>query len=296
MPVTLPTPESTTLTEPTSIQLLQAIQLHAIATSLSPNPILTSCVHNGISSSDPMLLLHGFDSSVLEFRRLLPPLAAQRSVWALDLLGFGFTERLDGIVYSSTAIRQHLYACWQARINQPVILVGASMGGAAALDFALAYPDAVKTLILIDSAGYTVGPNLGHWLIPPLGFWATEFLRNPNVRRRISEQAYCDRRWASADALCCASLHLNQPRWREALISFTQSGGYRSFKQQLPDLVCPTLIIWGDRDRILGTTDAAAFHQGIPHSKLLWVNDCGHVPHLEQPDQTAQAILDFCQA
>jgi len=83
------------------------------------------------------------------------------------------------------------------------------------------------------------------------------------------------------------------PRWSEALISFTKSGGYGSFAEQLAYLQQETLILWGDRDRILGTKDAAKFQSIIPNNKLVWIDNSGHAPHLEQPAITAQTILNF---
>jgi pimeloyl-ACP methyl ester carboxylesterase len=74
------------------------------------------------------------------------------------------------------------------------------------------------------------------------------------------------------------------------LIAFTKSGGYISFKQTLAQIQQPTLILWGKEDRILGTNDAYRFKREIAHSKLIWIQDCGHVPHLEQPQITAQTF------
>ncbi len=283
------------LVEATSIALGQSICQAAIATSLQADAIATTFVCQG-QGNLPVLLLHGFDSSVLEFRRLLPLLTEHHQTWAVDLLGFGFTERPRGLPITPTTIKTHLYGVWQALIQRPVVLVGASMGGATAIDFALSYPQAVAQLVLIDSAGYTRTATKGKWLVPPLTTLATAFLRNAWVRQQISRQAYFDPRWASADAQCCAALHLQCARWAEALISFTQSGGYGSFKAQLSQIRCPTLILWGSCDRILGTQDAAKFHQAIPGSQLVWIPDCGHVPHLEQPQETAKHILDAGRA
>ncbi|WP_416674436.1 alpha/beta fold hydrolase [Egbenema bharatensis] len=287
------------LTEPTSIALVQAIQQQAISTSLSPDPIATAFVRQGSaqlqnqSQNLPILFLHGFDSSMLEFRRLMPLLADHTETWAIDLLGFGFTERVPQLLLDPAAIKTHLYATWEHLIGQPVVLVGASMGGAAAIDFALTYPEAVSQLILIDSAGFTVGPSVGKFLIPPLGYLATAFLRNPKVRQSISLKAYHDPSLASLDAQYCAALHLEQPGWQQALINFTRSGGYTSFRDKLAHLQSPTLILWGQNDRILGTADAEKFQQAIPQSELIWIENCGHVPHLEKPQTTADYILSF---
>jgi pimeloyl-ACP methyl ester carboxylesterase len=281
------------LSEPTSIALAQSIQSQALATPLSPEAITTTYVHQG-SGGIPILLVHGFDSSILEFRRLLPLLARKNETWAMDLLGFGFTDRQPDIAYSPVAIKTHLYFFWKTLINQPVILVGASMGGAAAIDFALTYPQVVQKLVLIDSAGLKGGSALSKLTFAPLYSLAAEFLRNPKVRNRICRNAYKNPSLISNDALLCGDLHLKMPNWNKALIAFTKSGGYSGFKfNQLAQIRQPTLILWGDTDKILGTGDAQKFKKAIPQSQQIWIKDSGHIPHLEQPEITAQHILDF---
>ena len=281
------------LTESTSINLLQSLEQIAVATTLSQQEIATTYVRAG-SGNTPILLLHGFDSSVLEFRHLLPFLAKNQEVWAVDLLGFGFTQRVAGLKFSAMDIKTHLYSFWQNLINQPVILVGASMGGAAAIDFTLTYPDIVEKLVLIDSAGLTGSSPVGKFLFPPFDYLATEFLRNPKVRQSISKAAYQDKSFASEDAQLCAALHLEMPDWSQALVAFTKSGGYKAFRfKQLGNISKPTLILWGDSDNILGIKDAPRFRRAIPGSELCWIKNCGHVPHLEQPQVTAEKILNF---
>ncbi|MDZ8024776.1 MAG: alpha/beta hydrolase [Nostoc sp. DedQUE11] len=282
------------LTEAASIALARSIQTSAIATPLTNQPITTTYVKQG-SDGTPILLIHGFDSSVLEFRRLLPLLAENNETWAVDLLGFGFTDRISGIAYSPTAIKTHLYYFWKSLINQPVILVGASMGGATAIDLALTYPEIVKKLVLIDSAGLAGGSPLSKLMFPPLDYLATQFLSNMKVRDRVSRIGYKNQSLASLDALYCGALHLQMPSWHQALIAFTKSGGYSAFRfKKLSQIVQQTLILWGDSDKILGTKDAIRFKRAIPQSTLTWIQDCGHLPHLEQPQITAQHILKFC--
>ncbi|MEB3219417.1 MAG: alpha/beta hydrolase [Nostocales cyanobacterium 94392] len=281
------------LTEPASIALAQSIEQIPLTTPLSKQPITTTYVHQG-SGGKPFLLIHGFDSSVLEYRRLLPLLVAQNQTWAVDLLGFGFTDRLAGIKFSPNEIKTHLYCFWKSLINQPVILIGASMGGAAAIDFTLAYPEVVEKLVLIDSAGLTGGSPISKLMFPPLDYLATEFLKNRKIRQSISRTAYQNKQLATQDALFCGALHLEMPNWNQALIAFTKSGGYQGWQaKQLEEINQETLILWGDQDKILGIKDAPKFARAIPHSKLIWIKDSGHVPHLEQPQITAKEILDF---
>ncbi|BAZ42168.1 alpha/beta hydrolase fold protein [Calothrix sp. NIES-4101] len=289
------------LTEAASIAIAQQIELAEISTPLAEKTVTTAYVHqvpqgqgNG---KTPFLLIHGFDSSLLEFRRLLPLLAAERDTWVVDILGFGFTDRIPGIKYSPAAIKTHLYYFWKTLINQPVILVGASMGGAAAIDFTITYPEIVEKLILIDSAGLAGGSPLVKFMFSPLDTWLTNFLRSPKVRQNISRAAYKNKELASIDAQLCAALHLELPNWNTALIDFTKSGGYSAFRfKELMNIQQETLILWGDSDKILGTKDAARFKRAIPNSELIWIQDSGHVPHLEQPQITANHILDFARS
>ena len=286
--------EASGLTESTSIALAKQIQQVSISTALSKEDIATTYVHQG-SGNPPILLIHGFDSSLLEFRRCLPILSEQQSTYAVDLLGFGFTQRNLDIPLNPENIKIHLYHFWQTVIEQPVILAGASMGGAAAIDFTLTYPEAVAKLVLIDSAGLAKQPAIGKFMIPPLDYFATEFLRNPKIRQNISRAAYFDKSFASLDAQTCAALHLKCSNWNKSLIAFTKSGGYGSFADKISQIQQPTLILWGKQDKILGTKDAAKFVQAIANSTLVWIDNCGHVPHLEQPQVTAREILKFAR-
>ena len=278
-----------TLTESTSITLAQQIQQADVETELSYLPIPTTYVKQG-QGQPPLLLLHGFDSSLLEFRRFVPYLAEFRETWAIDLLGFGFTDRTLTAQITPAAIKQHIYDFWQQEIGQPIVLVGASMGGAAAIDFTLTYPEVVRQLVLLDSAGLVAGPAMGKFMFPPLDRWATAFLKNPGVRRRISLQAYADKSFVTSDAEVCASLHLACDNWSEALIAFTKSGGYNFLADKVAHITQPTLVIWGRQDKILGVKDATRFEATLPNATLTWIEDCGHVPHLEKAQDTADII------
>ena len=285
------------LTETTSIDLAMRIQQRSI--SVRNVEIETSVVQfsppdspQDLPSIAPIVLLHGFDSSVFEFRRLIPALEEKsQQGWAVDLLGFGFTDRSQVRQFDPAAIKAHLYAFWHTCIGQPMVLVGASMGGAAAIDFALTYPEAVKQLVLLDAAGFAKGPVLAKFFIEPLGQAVTDFLRQPKVRQKVSERAYYDSAFVTADAELCAALHLEMPEWSRALIAFTKSGGYGFLGDRIGDIPVPTQIIWGRHDRILGTKDAAKFEKAIPKAQLTWIENCGHVPHLEKPEETARAIV-----
>lgn len=281
------------LTEATSIALAKKIQRTAIATPLHPQPITTAYVRQG-RGGIPLVLLHGFDSSMLEFCRLQPLLAARQETWMFDLLGFGFSDRKAGLSVNPASIKTHLYCCWKTLIDRPVILMGASMGGAAAIDFTHTYPEAVRKLILIDSMGYSGSFPIGQFLFPPLDVIAVEFWRQRKLQALNFGHFFG---WNSGDleALRCVSLQMDMPGWREAMSDFTKNGGYDWLGHKIAQIRKPTLILWGDADESLGTADASKFERDLPHSQLIWIENCGHTPQLTHPEITARHILHFSE-
>lgn len=281
------------LREPASIALAKSIERQLISTSLSTQAIATSYVHQGTGGT-PILLLHGFDSSVLEFCSLIPLLATHNETWAVDLLGFGFTERIADIPYNPAAIKTHLYHFWKALINKPMMLVGASMGGAAAIDFTLTYPDAVKQLVLINSVGFSGDFPLGKLLFPPLDYLAVEYWRQRKLQALFLGSTFGNLEPGTIEAIRCSLLHLEMSGWQEAMISFMKSGGYNHLADKIEQITKPTLILWSEADETLGIGDAMKFKRAIAHSQLIWLKNCGHVPQLEQPELTAKHLL-ACQ-
>jgi pimeloyl-ACP methyl ester carboxylesterase len=280
------------LTEIEAINLINQIQRQPLLTPLNSEAIFTSFVQQG-EDKTPILLLHGFDSSLLEFRQLLPLLAQHRETWALDLLGFGFTDRLDNLEINANSIKIHLHSFWEKYIKQPVILIGTSMGGATAIDFTLTYPNLVKKLVLSGSAGLANPPLMGKLMFPPFDSLATKFLGSDKVRQGIVNRCYYNQELADINATICGSLHLKMNNWDKSLISFTKGGGYGNFAKYLPQIEQETLILWGEYDKILGTKDAPKFNKLIKNSKLIWLKDCGHFPQIEKVQELSKAILNF---
>ncbi|DBB08794.1 TPA: hypothetical protein ACH3X3_007456 [Trebouxia sp. C0006] len=244
----------------------------------------------------PVLLLHGFDSSSLEFRRLLPLLERSLEAWAVDLVGWGFSDSgaasQSNMKLGPKQKRDHLYAFWKEKIKRPMIVVGTSLGGAIAMDFALEYPDAVKKLVLVDAQGFIDG--LGPWRVAPkfLINLLVQVLKSTAIRKYAGDLAYNDKALATDDALLIGRLHTYLSGWAEANVAFIQSGGY-SLSKRIPLVQQECLVVWGRNDKILKPDYAEQFSQVLPKSKLVWVENCGHCPHLEQPQALADCIVDF---
>ena len=273
-----------------SIELAKSIKREPILTPLLKTKILTAYIRSG-TGNPPILLLHGFDSSLLEFRRLIPLLASTNQTWAVDLLGSGFTERSPYVFYNPDSIREHLYHFWKT-IDRPVILVGISMGGATAIDFTLAYPEAVEKLILVNSVGYTGSFEIGKLLPQPAIDIGVEFWRQRRAFGLYWGQFLNLLDSETEDVIRCAALPSLMPGWQKAINDFTCSGGYYRLKERIPLINKPTLIIWGERDEVVGTEAAYQFRDAVAVSRLVWL-PAGHSPQWSQPKLVARQIQQF---
>lgn len=99
----------------------------------------------------PIVLLHGFDSSAIEYRRLAPLIAQKRDVYAPDILGWGFSDHKDVISFTPAAKLAHLKSFIREVVGEPCIVVGASLGGAIAILLATESPELVEKVVLIDA-------------------------------------------------------------------------------------------------------------------------------------------------
>lgn len=231
-----------------------------------------------VSGKGPIvLLLHGFDSSFLEFRRLAPLLASAFTLVIPDLYGFGFTPRPSLGAYGVGGVLAHLEALLD-RLNSPVGLIGASMGGAVALELARRRPENVERLLLLDPAGLS---GVARPLPPALAALGVRFLSLPWVRRGLCRSAYANPAASvGPPELEVALLHLQSPGWADSLSSFARSGGFAGCAEPLPPQ--PISVLWGEQDRILGTglrREAKALFA----ERFVALPDCGHLPHLDQP-------------
>lgn len=255
----------------------------------------------------PVIMLHGFDGSCIEFRRVKPYLDDQGvEAYAVDLLGNGFCA--SGLEGNSQADlgpeqrREHLYAFWKLQVGRPVVIVGISLGGAAALDFALAHPEAVEKLVLLAPQAMTdgIGPlaslppfaaRLGLKVPPPpsLGLKA---LRTFWLRDTAGKMGYFDKdRLATKDAVRVGRVHTFKPGWLDASAAFMRSGGYRVSKK-IAEVQQDTTVVWGAKDEVLKPEDAQEFVRLLPHARLVMVEECGHQMHLEKPKRVAEVIVE----
>ncbi|KDP27240.1 hypothetical protein JCGZ_19939 [Jatropha curcas] len=145
--------------DPFARSLAQRIQRLPVQVGFPGKCIMSSCVKPLIKSQNsPVVLLHCFDSSCLEWRCTYPLLEdAGLEAWAVDVLGWGFSDLEMRPPCDVASKRYHLYQFWKSYIKRPMILVGPSLGASVAIDFTENYPEAVEKLVLINPSAYAEG-------------------------------------------------------------------------------------------------------------------------------------------
>ena len=241
-------------------------------------------------TGQPILFLHGFDSSFLEFRRIYPSLKNKFQLIIPDLLGFGFTPRIASNEYNPQKIISYLIDIIDAlKIKKnKLMIVGASMGGSIAMNLANEIIDSIDKIILLSPAGL-----FGELKTIPFPFnqIGAAFLGLPQVRKNLCRQAfaYPDISVGSMEEQI-ASIHLGCPGWRNSLASFAKSGGFAGTYKYLPNIPIKTLC--GENDRILGKKEINNIKK-IDHLNFISLKNCGHLPHVDLPSLTSKIITDY---
>ncbi len=242
---------------------------------------------------EPLMLLHGFGGNKDNFTRVACFLTSHYRVIVPDHIGFGESAHPQDADYSPMAQADRLHTLTQASGIQSVHVGGNSMGGQIAMTYAALYPDEVKSLWLLDPAGVWSAPESEVRKI------IVETGRNPLIVRNEDEFAQL------------FAMVMNEPPFvprpilnvmaKERIRNYALEE--RIFKQLVGDSVeervrgmkTPTLIVWGDKDRLVNVATADFLHKLLPNSQVVIMSGVGHVPMLERPRQSAEDYLRFRQ-
>ncbi|WP_288262351.1 alpha/beta fold hydrolase [uncultured Prochlorococcus sp.] len=237
----------------------------------------------------PILLLHGFDSSFLEFRRIYQSLKRNFKVIIPDLLGFGFSPRCATDEYNPSKIISCLIDLLQTlQITKNLNIIGASMGGSTALKLSFEIPDSINKIILLSPAGLFGEPKS----IPfPLNQIGALFLGLPQVRKSLCRQAFAfPNECVGEMEEQIASIHLDCKGWRNSLASFAKSGGFAGTHKYIQNI--PIKAVCGENDRILGKKEIKKIRK-IDKLNFLGLKNCGHLPHVDLPSLSSKIIEDY---
>jgi 2-hydroxy-6-oxo-6-(2'-aminophenyl)hexa-2,4-dienoate hydrolase len=247
---------------------------------------------------EPVVLVHGGGAgadSYGNWRTVMPILAEHFHVVAVDMVGFGRTDKpaQAGFVYSQEARNRHLADFLDALALGPATLIGNSMGGATSIGVAVARPELVKRLVLMGSAG--LNTKLHADLMPVINY---DFTRDGMVRLI---RALVNDKFVIDDALVSYRYALaTDPDTRRAYVAMMgwirEQGGLAYDPETLRRVKVPTLIVNGKMDKVVPLENAYTFLSLIDRSWGYIIPDCGHWAMIEHPRDFASATLNFIRA
>ncbi len=249
----------------------------------------------------PVVLLHGTSASLHTWKGWAGTLDERRRVIRFDLPGFGLTGPYPGEDYSVERYVDFVTAMLDELKLDEVVLAGNSFGGQLAWETAVAAPERVSQLILVDAAGYPLDPE-----DMPIGF---KMAQVPGMKPLMSRllprgmiessvrQVYGDPEKITPELVDrYYELTLRKGN-REALFERFEAGvASQAPSKRLAQLDVPTLILWGGRDKLIPLASARRFAEDITDSKLMIFDELGHVPHEEAPQATVDAVQRFLGA
>jgi pimeloyl-ACP methyl ester carboxylesterase len=240
---------------------------------------------------EPLMLLHGFGANKDHFTKVARFLTPHYRVIVPDHIGFGESSHPQEADYAPAAQAERLRSFAYALGIQHLHLGGSSMGGQIAMTYAARHPAEVASLWLIDPAGVWSGPK-------------SEFLktlaetgRNQLLAKNVDEfrqvikfamykQAFIPR--PITDVL--AQERITNYALEERIFKQIEAD---SVEKRVFGMPIPTLIVWGDKDRVLNFAAAQILHKLMPRSQVIIMPDVGHLPMMERPKQSAEDYLRF---
>ena len=254
------------------------------------------------SPRETLVLLHGTSASLHTWEGWVDALAEEYRVVSLDLPGFGltgpFVEHDD---YSVQAYVRFMAQALDALDVEEAVVAGNSFGGEVAWEMALALPERVRGLVLVNAAGYPAQAEsmpLGFRIasLPGMGYLMTRVLPREVIESSV-RNVYGDPDQVT-DGLVDRYFQLSLREGNRAALRkrFAELRWGEDAPERLAGIEQPTLVLWGDRDRLIPPERATRFQDDIPNARKVMFETLGHVPHEEDPQATAEAVRDFLLA
>ena len=250
----------------------------------------------------PLILIHGFGASAYTWRLLGPKLAENHQVFTIDLKGHGFSDKPRDGKYAVSDQADMVAAFIKDRRLHQVVLIGNSMGGAIAIvtyfKMRQETPAPIKGLVLIDSAGY---PQKMPFFIsmarhPWLSALGSKLLSPRFVTGMVLRKCYYNRDKITEDMIDTYAFYGSLPGASEAVRQTAvqiKPADMAAIIARYKTIKVPTLIIWGQEDKVVPLAVGRNFKRDIPDSELVIIPRCGHIPQEEEPLETRRLIEEF---
>ncbi len=242
----------------------------------------------------PVIFIHGLGASMYAWRKnLAPVMAAGYRVLALDLLGFGSSDK-PARGYTNAAYAQLVVALMDSLHLPDAVLVGHSMGGEIAAEVAIAFPTRVRGLVLIGAAGLgTREPllfRLARW--PVVGPLVLAF-RGRALVGRLLRSTYADPRKVTEPDVDQYYAPVAEAAYGRALRGVLREFHFGGLEGRLDAIAAPTLVLWGEADRLIPIALGRALAAQLNRSAFLSVPRAGHSVQEEAPDEVNRLLIKF---
>ena len=268
-----------------------------------PSPI--KLYHEIYGAGDPVLCIHGFGASLYSWRNFIEPLANEYQLILIDLKGCGKSPKPLDTKYSSQDHADLLYQFILEHDLRNLTLIGNSFGGALSLLLSIMLADAgeaerLKSLILIDAGAYKQYiPAYLKLLSFPLINLGVYLVPSRFAVRAILRKAYYDPSKITEEQIAAYTAPIAAPGGKHALRetgSQLVPANFDELIKRYKDITVPTLIIWGRQDRIIPLKVGELLDRDIANSTLKIIQECGHAPQEEKPEETVPLVLEFLKS
>ncbi|KAJ7975542.1 putative Alpha/beta hydrolase [Quillaja saponaria] len=267
-------------------------------------------------SNPPLLLVHGFGASIPHWRRNIKPLSQNHIVYAIDLLGFGASDKPPGFSYTMETWAQLILDFLNEVIQKPTVLIGNSVGSLACV---IAASDSNQTLVrgvvlLNCSGGMNNKAIVDDWrikLLLPL-LWLIDFLLKQRgiasfiferVKRRESLRnillsVYGNKESVDEELVEIIMEPANDPGALEAFVSIVTGPPGPNPVQLMPRILLPVLVLWGDEDPFTPLDGPVGkYFSSLPSKQsnvsLFVLKGVGHCPHDDKPDSVHEKLIPW---
>lgn len=240
-----------------------------------------------VGSGPCVILLHGLADDIGVWESVIPALAAKRRVVALDQLGFGGSDK-PLLSYRVSTLVDFLDGFLNELKIERASLVGNSLGGWVAADFALKHPDRAERLVLCDAAGYAALPKS----MNPRTLSALRLASREDIRY-LGPLTFHDKRFYEDADLAFKQRVAAGDSYTVSQILDSMIRGEDLLDNRVAAINQPTLIVWGREDKLIPLSFGERFHQEIKGSQLRIIDNCGHMPHVECPEKFNAALVQF---
>jgi len=254
-------------------------------------------IHYTVEGSGPALVLvHGFGGSTQSWDKLTNLLTPQYTVYALDLLGFGLSDKPVAASYVLPAQADIVCALIKKLGIEETVLIGHSMGGVVVADADSKLPDRIKGLIMIEPGFYYTPPAFFQQLFFPFDRAMAKMFYSRMGREKSFVGSYYDTSLVTPVMIDELLITRHTPGAVEAMQSMSSEPEAYSTSEDIAAAVTgPSLMIWGERGEKTRTREIEDTRRLMKGSQLVMVEKCGHYVQDEKPEQAAQAILAFLQ-